>query len=118
MSPLNIPVSSLKCTAVCRSNCTVHWFRTTGADSATNATAFPATSKYWRSVYGISYSLYTNFERKNGETEVHTTLVIYKFTASHAGTYFCRAVGGDSKSQESKIVESKHIELRGLGGES
>ena len=114
MSPLNIPVSSLKCTAVCPSNCTVHWFRTTGADSVANATALPVTSKYWRSAYGTSYSLYTNLDRKNGETEVRATLIIYKFTAAYVGTYFCRAV--EDHPNKSKMVESKRIELRVFGG--
>ena len=105
---MNIPVSSLKCTAVCRLHCSVYWFRTTDADSATNATALSVTNKHWWSTYGISYSLYTNLERKNGETEVHSALVIYKFTAAYAGTYFCRAVEGAA------LVESQHIELRAL----
>ena len=106
-SPINVPVSSLKCTAACYSHCTLQWFRTTDEDSATNATELSTTDEHWQSAYNISYPLYTYQERKNyDKTEVHSALAIYKFTTAYAGTYFCRAVEGTF------TVESKRIELR------
>lgn len=108
VSPINIPVNSLKCIAACYSHCSLLWFRTTDEDSATNATELSVTNEHWQSTYGISYSLYTYVyqERNNGQTEVHSTLAIYKFAPAYAGTYFCRAVEGAASA------ESKRIELQ------